>query len=77
MDYVDQLSEEEKAWLSKFNREYYQASFKNDDSDLHNDQEKRRELYRKNNERNRDVWTKLYRAMTDLAPFLTDGEGDE
>ena len=53
-DYIDKLSPEEKAWLSKFNAEYHQNTFQRDGTDLHTD-EQRRAIYNKTNASYRDV----------------------
>lgn len=53
-DYVDKLSSEEKQWLDQFSREYYQNDFSA--PEFHVDKESKRELYRTNNERARDIW---------------------
>ena len=55
-DYFKDLSEEEKAFASKFNEEFYGASFKEEDN-LHETDELKRECYRRNNYRNRDIYT--------------------
>ena len=59
-DYVDKLSEEEKAWLNKFTEEYVNASLNTEDLDknLHNTEELKKDCYRRNNARNRDILTK-------------------
>jgi len=60
-DYVDKLSEEEKAWLNKFSEEYTNASFKkNKDGsfsrkNLHKGS-LRNDCYNRNNWRNNDVY---------------------
>lgn len=56
IDYLDQLNDEELAWLNKFMKETVNADFRHSDP-LHNSNEKRREIYRENNSRNRDVYT--------------------
>lgn len=66
-DYIDKLSEEEKDWLDKFNREYYQNSFsKNDEENFHKKGEERRKAYGRENARNRDMWNKFDRSPGDL-----------
>jgi len=56
-DYLDQLSEDERAWLDKFQREYYDGAIKKGDSEaLHHDDELRKDCYRRNNARNRDLY---------------------
>ena len=64
-DYIDQLSEKEKDWLSKFNDEWLGArvrSFKklkrygNKGGQLHKTKKKIKECYDNNNARNRDIF---------------------
>lgn len=59
-DYIDQLSEEEKAFLNKFTEEFVNASFntKNPRKNLHKTKKLRQECYNRNNARNRDIFTK-------------------
>ena len=59
-DYVSQLSEEDKIWLNKFTEEYTNASLntKEKEKNLHNTDELRRDCYKRNNARNRDLYTK-------------------
>jgi hypothetical protein len=65
MDYIDDLSEEDKQALSKFIDEYYGASLAAADSpeswdnDLHNTDELRKDCRDRNNARNRDLYTIL------------------
>lgn len=54
--YVHKLNDKEKAWMAKFVDEYVNASFS--DKPLHKTKEKQRELYNRNNIRNRDIFTK-------------------
>lgn len=67
IDYVDQLTEDEKAWLNKFIDEELNASFKNDERDLTQDPEKKREIYANNNARNRCLYgiTKASNLVSD------------
>ena len=57
IDYIDQLSDEEKAWLNKFMNETLNASFNNDKNDLIKDQSQKRKIYNENNARNRCIYT--------------------
>lgn len=52
-EYIDQLNEEELAWLNKFMEEELNASFKNDGTDLNKTKEERKKIYDRNNARNR------------------------
>lgn len=59
-DYLDKLSEKEKAWLNKFTKEYVNTEFdlKKKRSNLHKSDKLRKDCYNRNNARNRCVWTK-------------------
>jgi hypothetical protein len=56
IDYLDQLTEEEKAWLNQFQEEHVLANFQNKDKLLDKSDEYRKERYRANNCRNRDTY---------------------
>lgn len=55
-DYLSKLSTADRAWLEKFNDEYYRGDFGADP--LHPRGEARREIYRRHNEARRDVLTR-------------------
>ena len=55
-DYVKTLSPEEKAWLNKFNQEYYRNRFSKE-GDLHNSPELKRACYSNENAANRDLYS--------------------
>lgn len=57
IDYLDQLSDEEKEWLNKFMDESLNASFKNDGRDKIQDKDSKRKVYSENNARNRDLYS--------------------
>jgi hypothetical protein len=67
-DYLDQLNDEEKAWLNKFAGEFIGASFEKEDKkrpgkrrkfkNLHKTPEQVKSCYDANNSRNRDVLTR-------------------
>lgn len=59
-DYLDQLNEEEKAWLNKFTKEYVNADLdsKRRSKNLHKTDKLKKDCYDRNNARNRCVWTK-------------------
>ena len=59
-DYINRLNEEEKQWLNKFTEEYVNASLdsQNIENNFHNTQELKRDCYRRNNARNRDILTR-------------------
>jgi uncharacterized protein YdaT len=56
------LTDEEKSWLNRFYKEYIIASFENNDNDLHNTTDKRREIYRENNHRNKCLYNVAQRT---------------
>lgn len=53
MDYLDQLSSDELAWLGKFMEEENNASFKDDGTDFNQSKEERKKIYDRNNASNR------------------------
>jgi hypothetical protein len=59
-DYLNKLSEEEKEWLNKFTEENINASLntQNIEENFHNTDELKKDCYRRNNARNRDVLTR-------------------
>lgn len=57
-DYISKLSDEEKAYLSKFNEEYLSGTFEHDSTDLHKGKKRKRDCYNRNNSRNRDVFSR-------------------
>ena len=75
-DYVDKLSEKDRAWLEKFSREFYQINFTNTRKDKHARQADRRRCYNDDNARRRDMWNNLLRAPFDLADILVEDEDE-
>lgn len=57
IDYLDKLNDEEKAWLNKFMAETVNADFRHREQ-LYKTSGQKKELYKRNNARNRDVYTK-------------------
>ncbi len=57
-DYIDNLSDTEKKFLSDFVTEYYSADFRN--SKLIKNKKGKREVYRNNNSRNNDLYTREF-----------------
>lgn len=59
-DYINKLSEKEKEWLNKFTEEYINASLntENPEQNLHNTDDLKKDCYRRNNARNRDILTR-------------------
>lgn len=58
-DYLDKLSEEEKAWLNKFNNEYLNASFEHNETDIQSYEKYGKDSNDRNNSRNRCVYGQL------------------
>jgi hypothetical protein len=57
-DYVHKLSESERAWLDRFNREYHNGDLKKGDPcALHASDELRKDCYRRNNKTRRDLFS--------------------
>lgn len=58
-DYVNKLSESEKAWLNKFTEEYVGASLDrvNFDNNIHNTKKLKQDCDRRNNKRKEDAYT--------------------
>jgi uncharacterized protein (DUF3084 family) len=69
-EYGKQLSDQDKAWLNKFIKEYICAQFdtKNINKNLHKSKKKIQECYKKNNDRNSCLYTKqkMLNRLTDL-----------
>lgn len=59
-DYINKLSEKEKAFLNDFTEEYTNASLdsKNLENNMHNTVALKRDCYKRNNDRNADIYTK-------------------
>ena len=59
-DYIKKLSEVEKDWLNKFTEEYVNASINTEDlsKNFHNTEELKKDCYKRNNARNRDILTR-------------------
>ena len=57
LDYARTLPEDAKAWLEKFNREFYDADFRGGDA-LHATDELRRSCYATQNAAHRDVYSR-------------------
>lgn len=58
-DYLDQLNDEEKAWLNKFVEEELNTQFKNDGTDFNKTKEQRKKIYDRNNKQNSDLYGNL------------------
>lgn len=59
-DYINSLSDQEKKWLNQFTEEYVNASLDTNmlDNNLHNTDNLKKDCYRRNNARNRDILTR-------------------
>lgn len=75
-DYVNELSDEEREWLSKFNSEYYGAAITKTKQGtvkkkhLHTKTEHAKEIYDNNNRRNNDLY-----GVTRINGLLSNLEG--
>jgi hypothetical protein len=76
-DYVNKLSEKDKAWLNKFTDEYVNDSLNREDlsKNLHNTPKLKKDCDDRNNARNRDILTRR-KAAGDMN-YLEDLKGDE
>lgn len=77
-DYIDDLSEAEKAWLNKFNEEYVNANLDTEHPrrNLHKTKALRSDCYRRNNLRNKDLFTK-FKAHGDLDALSHDVDSEQ
>lgn len=57
IDYIDKLSDEEKDYLNRFLQETVVANFNHGGENIIKDTKTRREIYRENNRRNKDVYS--------------------
>lgn len=83
-DYIDKLSEKEKAWLNKFTKEYVNADLdtKKKTKNLHRSDRLRKDCYDRNNARNRCVWTKCkasgkFSSIDDVSTKIVENENYE
>lgn len=76
-DYVDQLSEKDKAWLNKFTEEYTNDKIdrKNLEKNFHNTKKLKKDCDDRNNSRNRDILTRV-KASGKLKDTETINEKD-
>lgn len=65
-DYVDKLSDDNKAWLNKFTEEYVNASLDSENlkNNFHYTDDLKKDCYRRNNARNRDILTRAKASGT-------------
>lgn len=60
IDYIEQLTDDEKEWLNKFLKEYYDGNVPKDgDENLHHSTKLRRDCYSRKNRQNRDMMSIL------------------
>lgn len=69
-DYVDKLSDDERAWLSQFSREYYQSVFPQEGA-MH-DKDERKKVYARDNAARRDMWNNNWRVPVDATEYMPD-----
>jgi hypothetical protein len=60
-DYLNQLTEEEKNWLSQFTDEYYNNTLNHDWRKNFHYKEQKKSIYDATNARNRDMYNKRYK----------------
>lgn len=71
-DYIHLLNEEEKKFLNKFNSEFFNASVDKKEP-LHSTDELRKDVYDRNNSRNRDIYAiSIATGLLKDEGFLTD-----
>ncbi len=79
-DYIDKLSPDEKQWLSNFNDEWLTGNFKHKDGKvLHKSWKHEKEIYDRNNARNRDLVSILKQSgavnnSPNLAKLVDEGQ---
>lgn len=76
LDYVDKLSEEEKEWLSRFMEEDLGARLNHDGKKIYKKKLGKAECYRRNNQRNRDLYS-LVQATGQLSVPENGPEGTQ
>lgn len=67
-DYIEQLGDDEKQWLSNFINEYLGANLNSDGKKFHKSKEMRKDVFDKNNARQRDIYS-IMRATGKLDSF--------
>lgn len=82
-DYIHKLSDEEKEWLDRFNKEYVNASFektgdRHSKNNLHKGDKKRKEIYKENNKRRNCVYNiaKATKTLGSLDDMLNKSENE-
>lgn len=63
-DYLDKLSDKEKAFLNAFTSEYINADMKHHGKKLHKTKKLRKDCFDRNNSRNRDILTRAQASGT-------------
>lgn len=72
LDYLDKLSDKDKLWLSKFMEEDLGARFNHSGSKVYRKKRDKIESYRRNNQRNRDLYS-LLKATGKFNDTFTEG----
>lgn len=76
--YTDEKSMKDLAYITKFNNEFHKNVIKKGDKDaLHNTEELRKDLYDRENSRNRDVMSRERNKIISLEPKIAENEGGE
>lgn len=65
MDYIDELSEEEKDWLNIFSEEYYGNTFREKKKSLNKNKKARQDCYNRYNARQRDISNQRIKSSLD------------
>lgn len=83
-DYLDQLNDQELAWLNKFTKEYVNADLdsKRKSKNFHKTDKLKKDCYDRNNARNRCVWTKCkasgkFASIDEVSKKAIDNENYE
>lgn len=76
MDYIDKLSDKDKAWLSAFMEEDLGANLNHKGKKIYRKKDSKRECFRRNNQRNRDLYS-LIRATGRIDYNITGDKIDK
>jgi uncharacterized protein YecE (DUF72 family) len=73
--YADTLSEEDRDWLNRFAEEYICANFRHKGETIHKNEEQIKEIYTRNNARNRCIFTReKAQGILNYLEEITDDE---
>lgn len=74
-DYWSKLSDEDKEWLAKFQREYYRNQF-NLRNDLHRTKKDKRAAYARDDARRRDLWNNAERSSVPVETLPEENDDE-